>query len=278
MEVCDLETVRPRPSDSALVVGGGRQAMDTAVASRPLVAWVARAAPIVRRIGSVCTGALVLAQAGVLDGKRAATHWSVCRRLARLWPRVEVDRDAIFVRDGHVWTSAGVSTGIDMALAMVEEDHGVELADALAAHLVLPGRRPGFQSQFSDVLIAQRDATQPLGAVLAWARANLRGPVDAGGLARRAGMSQRTFHRRCLEQFRRTPAKLIEDLRIEHARTLLATTALGTKAIATRAGFGTPERMARVFKRALGIAPSDYARATEPGRPRAARAPHSGPT
>ncbi len=145
-----------------------------------------------------------------------------------------------------------------MALAMVEEDHGRRIADAVAAHLVLYTRRPGFQSQFSEVLVAQTSASDPLGPVVAWLRANLRGPVDVTRLARRAGMSQRSFHRRCLQALDTTPAKLIEKLRVEHARTLLATTGLGTKAIATRCGFGSAPRMARAFERALGITPSAY--------------------
>jgi len=171
---------------------------------------------------------------------------------------VAVDPNAIFVQDGRVWTSAGVTTGIDMSLAIVEEDHGARVADAIAARLVLYVRRPGFQSQFSEALVAQQDASAPLGDVLAWARANLRG-VSAARLARRAGMSMRTFHRRCAEQLGTTPAKLVEGLRLEHARILLATTALGTKTVATRSGFGSPGRMARVFRRTLGVAPSEYA-------------------
>ena len=207
----------------------------------------------------MCSGAFVLAQTGVLDGRRAATHWSACSRLARFRPQVEVDANAIFVRDGRVWTSAGVTAGIDMALAMVEEDHGRRVADALAAHLVLYARRPGFQSQFSEDLVAQRAGSDPLAGALAWARANLRADVTTTVLARRAGMSLRSLHRHCAVELGTTPAKLVEKLRLERARTLLATTSLGTKAVAERAGFGTPGRMARVFKRSLGVSPSDYA-------------------
>jgi transcriptional regulator GlxA family with amidase domain len=254
----DLARVRPRPDDTALVVGGEEAAIRAAVKSTPLVEWIARAARVVRRIGSVCSGAFVLARAGVLDGRRAATHWSACKALAAYYPRVTVDANAIFVQDGRVWTSAGVTAGIDMALAMVEEDHGRRIADDLAARLVLYARRPGFQSQFSETLVAQAEASDPLAPVVAWARANLRGPVDPVRLARRAGMSVRTFHRRCAEQLGTTPAKLIEGLRVEQARTLLATTALGTKTIAVRCGFGSAPRMARAFERTLGVAPRDY--------------------
>jgi transcriptional regulator GlxA family with amidase domain len=258
MVAADLARLRPKREDTVLVVGGEEAAIRGAVRSRPLVAWVARAARIVRRIGSVCSGAFVLAAAGVLDGRRAATHWSACQQLAAFRPLVTVDPNAIFVQEGRIWTSAGVTTGIDMALAMVEEDHGRRVADNLAARLVLYARRPGFQSQFSETLVAQAEASDPLAPVVAWARANLRGPIDPVRLARRAGMSVRTFHRRCAEQLGTTPAKLIEGLRVEQARTLLTTTALGTKTIAARCGFGTAPRMARAFERTLGVAPRDY--------------------
>mgnify|MGYP001424816261 CR=1 FL=1 len=259
MVVRDLLRVRPARTDTVLVVGGEEGAIRAAVGSRPLVRWVARAARVVRRIGSVCSGAFVLAQAGVLDGRRAATHWSACARLAAFRPQAIIDANAIFVQDGRVWTSAGVTTGIDMALAMVEEDHGRRVADAIAARLVLYARRPGFQSQFSEALVAQTTTSDPLGPAIAWARGNLRGNVDAGRLARRAGMSLRTFHRRCAERLGTTPAKLIEGLRVEQARTLLATTDLGSKTVAARCGFGSPRRMARAFERTLGVAPREYA-------------------
>jgi transcriptional regulator GlxA family with amidase domain len=257
MVTTELAKVRPRRSDTILVVGGDPSAVRAELATRVLSAWVSRAARVVRRIGSVCSGAFVLAQAGLLDGRRAATHWMACDELSALRPQVRVDRNAIFVQEGRVWTSAGVTTGIDMALAIVEEDYDRKIADALAARLVLYARRPGFQSQFSDALVAQGGASEPLAPVIAWARSNLRG-VTAQRLARRAGMSLRTFHRRCAEQLGTTPAKLLEQLRVEHARTLLSTTALGTKAVALRAGFGSAGRMARVFKRTLGVSPSDY--------------------
>jgi transcriptional regulator GlxA family with amidase domain len=177
--------------------------------------------------------------------------------LARLHRSVTVDREAIFVRDGPVWNSAGVSTGIDMALAMVEEDHGRQVADRVAAHLVLYARRPGFQSQFSEDLLAQTSASDPLGPLLAWVRGNLRAPLDAAQLARKGGLSVRSLQRHCLQTLDTTPAKLVEKLRVEQARTLLATTELGTKAIAARCGFGSASRMARAFSRALGVSPRE---------------------
>jgi transcriptional regulator GlxA family with amidase domain len=254
----ELEAIRPQANDTVLVVGGADRAIAVAAADPVLRRWLIGAARTVRRIGSVCDGAFIIASAGLLDGRRAATHWESCDRLARLHPAVEVDREAIFVRDGSVWTSAGVSTGIDMALAMVEEDHGRQLADTVAAHLVLYARRPGFQSQFSDALVAQTSASDPLGPAVAWLRANLRGAIDVTAFARKAGMSVRSLHRHCVGTLDTTPAKLVEKLRVEHARTLLATTKLGTKSVAVRCGFASAPQMARAFERTLGVAPRDY--------------------
>ena len=262
-----LTSIRPRPGDTVLVAGGADRALDIAAASPLLVGWLSRAARVVRRIGSICDGAFILARAGILDGKRAATHWATCDRLARSYPRIDVDREAIFVRDGAVWTSAGVTTGIDMTLAMVEEDYDQRLADSVAADLVVYARRPGFQSQFSEILVAQSAASDPLGPLVTWLRSNLKAPLDVTGLARRAGMSVRSLHRRCLQDLDTTPAKLVEKLRVEQARTLLATTDLGTKAIAARCGFRTAPRMAIAFNRALGIGPRDYRVSHRPRRP-----------
>jgi transcriptional regulator GlxA family with amidase domain len=256
--VRDLVELRPRPSDTVLVAGGADAAIAVMTANKSLTRWLVRAASVVRRIGSVCDGAFILANAGLVDGHIIATHWSSCDRLMQRHPRVRVDREAIFVRDRRVWTSAGVSTGIDMALAIVEEDLGRRLADSVAAHLVLYVRRPGFQSQFSEALVAQTAASDPLGPVVMYVRENLRAPIDVARLARSAGMSVRSLHRHCLQVLHTTPAKLVEKLRVEHARTLLTTTHLGTKMIAARCGFGSAPRMARAFERTLGVAPSAY--------------------
>ena len=193
---------------------------------------------------------------GLLDGKRATTHWSACDELARRFPRVCVDRNAIFVTDGATWTSAGVTTGIDMCLALVEDDHGRALADDIAARLVLYIRRPGYQSQWSDALV-ERTGHDPLGPTIAWARANLA-RADLETMARRAGLSLRTFHRRCLEQLSTTPAKLLDKLRVERARDLLAATDLPVKTLAARCGFSSPARMKRAFERELGLGPRQY--------------------
>jgi transcriptional regulator GlxA family with amidase domain len=252
-----LAGMQPRRGDVVLVVGGEAGAVARAVRDDALVRWLLRAARVASRIGSICSGAFVLAAAGLLDGRRAATHWSGCDRLARFRPAVRVDRNAIFVEDGRFWTSAGVTTGIDMALAMVERDLGAKLADEVAARLVLYARRPGFQSQFSDALVAQTSSSDPLGPAIAWARAHLK-EADVESLARRAGLSVRTLHRRCRETLGTTPAKLLEKLRVEHARSLVATSTVSQKVLAAQCGFGEPARMKRAFERELGMAPRAY--------------------
>jgi transcriptional regulator GlxA family with amidase domain len=261
-----LARLRPNRNDTVLVVGGEEEAIRAALASAPLLEWLRRAARSAGRIGSVCSGAFLLAAAGILDGRSAATHWSACKRLALFRRQISVDANAIFVRDGNVWTSAGVTTGIDMALAMVEEDHGRRDRIRDAARLVLYARRPGFQSQFSDVLVAQTAASDPLAPVVSFIRKNLRDVKDTALLARRSGMSVRSLYRKIREQLDSTPAKLVERLRVEQARTLLATTALGTKTIASRNGFGSAARMAAAFERSLGMTPREYRLVHGPGR------------
>lgn len=253
-----LERITPRRQDTVLVVGGERTAIRAALGSAPLRRWLTRAAPEVRRLGSVCSGAFLLAGAGLLDGRRAATHWSVCRELSLFRPLVSVDADAIYVRDGKLWTSAGVTTGIDMALAMVEEDWGRHVADSAAARLVVYARRPGFQAQFSETLIAQNEASDTLTRGLELIRNAPTAKLSVIELAHAVGMSVRSLHRRCQEEFGSTPAKLIERLRTENARLLLSTTPLEAKVVAARSGFENPARMARAFQRTLGMSPRAY--------------------
>jgi transcriptional regulator GlxA family with amidase domain len=252
-----LASIRPGRADTVVVAGGDEPAITRAVGDLALRRWLLAAARTARRLASVCSGAFILAAAGLLDGKRATTHWSACDRLAALFPRVEVDRNAIFVDEGSLWTSAGVTTGIDMALALVEDDVGRRVADDIAARLVLYVRRPGFQSQWSDALVAQSDGGDPLGPSIAWARANLA-TADLETVARRAGLSPRTFHRRCLSQLSTTPAKLLDKLRVERARDLLTTSDLPAKTLAATCGFTSPARMKRAFVRELGIGPREY--------------------
>lgn len=257
IRVRDLRRITPHRGDTIIVAGGDEPAITAAATDRKLLRWLRDAAPIAARLASVCSGAFVLAAAGLLDGKACTTHWSACDELARRFPRLAVDRNAIFVRDGSTWTSAGVTTGIDMALALVEADLGTRVADEIAARLVLYLRRPGYQSQWSDALVAQQTARDPLGSVIAWARANIA-TVDIEALARRAGLSSRTFHRRCLAHLSTTPAKLLDKLRVERARELLAAREATLEEVAARCGFSSPARLRRAFERELGMVPRAY--------------------
>jgi transcriptional regulator GlxA family with amidase domain len=253
-----IERIAPQRQDTVLVVGGEGPAIRAALASAPLRRWLQRAARSVRRLGSVCSGAFLLAGAGLLDGRRAATHWSACSELARYRPQVTVDANSIFVQDGNLWTSAGVTAGIDMALALVEEDCGRRVADSAAARLVVYARRPGFQAQFSETLIAQGKASDTLAGALELMRQVPAAKLGVLELAHAVGMSVRTLHRRCNEEFGATPAKLIERLRIENARLLITTTTLEAKLVSARSGFENPARMARAFQRTLGMSPRAY--------------------
>lgn len=253
-----LSKITPRRTDTVLVVGGEAPAIRAALASVPLTRWLQAAAPVVRRIGSVCSGAFILAQAGLLDGLRATTHWSACRELSAFRPAVTVDADAIFVQQGKIWTAAGVTTGIDMSLALVEQDLGRQVADSAAARLVVYARRPGFQSQFSETLISQTNADDALSRALDALRRSPARRLSVEQLARTAGMSRRTLHRRCLAQLGTTPAKLIERLSVEHARLLLSKGGVSAKLVAARSGFDNPVRMARAFQRTLGLTPRGY--------------------
>ena len=220
--------------------------------------WLREKCASSRRFGSVCTGALVLARAGLLDGRRATTHWNWCEQLARDYPRVTVDPTPIFVRDGNCYTSAGVTAGIDLALAFVEEDLGRAAALKVAQMMVVFLRRPGGQSQFSATLMAQTSASQPLGDLLAWLPDNIRRDLSVANLARRAAMSPRNFTRLFQQEVGKTPARYIEDLRLEAARRQIESTAMALEEVATSCGFASAEILRRAFARRLGITPSQY--------------------
>ncbi|HWO08474.1 MAG TPA: DJ-1/PfpI family protein [Polyangiaceae bacterium] len=252
VETEDLSRLRPQAADTVLVAGAEHEPIERAARDAALIAWLQRAAKIVRRIGSVCSGAFVLGAAGLLRGKRCATHWAACARLAEMFPDAQVLKDAIFVNDGPLWTSAGVTTGVDMALAMVEADLDARVANDIAAQAVLYARRPGFQSQFSPALVAQLQASDPLGTSIAWARSNLE-RLNVEALSRRAGLTVRTLHRRTQALLGVTPAKLIERIRVEHARTLLCSTDLPQKVVASQAGFSGNAQMQRALERNLGV-------------------------
>jgi transcriptional regulator GlxA family with amidase domain len=234
------------------------------MADQALLAWLRAAADRSRRVTSVCSGALILAAAGLLDGRRATTHWSVCGIMARLYPSVRVDEDRIFVRDGHVWTSAGVTAGMDLALALVEDDHGSALALDVARQLVLFTQRAGGQSQFSTQLTVRRAEREPLREVLAHIADHLDGDLSVPALARRATMSPRTFARAFRAEVGTTPAAFVRASRVEEARRLLEGSDAGMADIARRCGFGTVETMHRAFRRTVNTTPGAYRRHFSP--------------
>jgi len=238
-----------------LLVAGGSRGLKAALAREDVLAWLRKAAPKAKRFGSVCTGAFMLAAAGLLDGKRVATHWASCERLADRFPALTVDADALYVVDGKVWTSAGVTTGIDMALALVEADLGAATANLIARHFVLYARRPGYQSQFSPLLQAQTNADAPFAALIDWMQDNLDKPLDVPALAGRAGLSERSFYRKFTDATGKTPAHFVEGLRLDAARTLLAR-GLPLKTIAGRVGLRSSARLGQAFERRFGMAPS----------------------
>jgi len=239
-----------------LIVAGG-PGVEAAASDPVLLEWLRRRAKRARRIASVCTGAFLLAAAGVLDGRRAATHWSVCDELARRYPDVRVESDPIFVHDGAVWTSAGVTAGIDLALALVEEDLGRTMALAVARYLVVFLKRPGGQAQFSAALSLQT-ADDEFGALHEWIGRHLADDLSLPVLARQARMSERSFSRHYVRATGMTPGRAVERLRVEAARRLLSESRLPVKRISQRCGFGSEETMRRSFQRVLAASPQDY--------------------
>jgi len=239
-----------------LIVAGGR-GVEAAAADPALVGWVRGRALESRRFASVCTGAVLLATTGLLDGRRATTHWSLCAELARRFPTVRVEPDPIFVRDGPAWTSAGVTAGIDLALALVEQDLGRAAALAVARHLVVFLKRPGGQAQFSATLALQGEEER-FDALHDWIGAHLAEDLALPVLAGEAGMSERSFSRRYVAATGHTPARAVERLRVEVARHLLSDSRLPVKRIAQRCGFGSEETMRRSFLRLLTATPQDY--------------------
>lgn len=255
-----LETERPRAAsavDTLIVVGG--DGTRTAYRDPKLMAYLRRAALRVPRISSVCSGALLLAHAGLLDGRRATTHWSRARELAQRYPRVRVEDDSIWVRDGKFWTSAGITAGIDLALAMVAHDHGPDLAREVARQLVVYVQRPGGQTQHSE-LLALGPPDGEFAALNAWIRAHLDEPLGVDRLAARMRMSTRTFARSYVAATGVTPAKAVERLRVEAARALIESGRSSLQEVADQTGFGDLERMRRAFVRMFGAPPASLRR------------------
>jgi transcriptional regulator GlxA family with amidase domain len=246
----------PRDALDTLIVAGG-YGVNAAREDEALLAWLRERAPRVRRLASVCSGALLLAAAGLLAGRRATTHWTRCAELARRHPDVLVESDPIFIRDGHIWTSAGITAGIDLALALVEEDLGRQTALDVARQLVVFLKRPGGQAQFSAALSLQR-GDDSFADLHAWIGQNLGADLSVPRLAGRAGMSERTFLRRYKQATGCTPTKAIERLRVEAAQRRLCDTREPIKRIAVRCGFGSAETMRRSFARIARVTPRDY--------------------
>ncbi|WP_242902700.1 GlxA family transcriptional regulator [Actinomadura terrae] len=248
--------LRPDLVDTLVVAGG--IGVDGAREDAALLAWVAEAARSARRVTSVCSGVLLLAAAGLLDGRRVTTHWSRGDQLKREYPGLAVDCDPIFVRDGRFWTSAGVTAGMDLALALVEDDHGREVAHAVARELVLFLRRPGSQSQFSVPLWSAQPATDPVRAAVTSIQADPGARHGVADLAQRCGLSPRHLQRRFTAELGVPPAAYVEQVRVEAARRALAEGDEPVEALARRLGFGTGETLRRAFHRRVGVAPSDY--------------------
>lgn len=240
-----------------VIVGGGLK-IDDALADPRLAPGLRRVADGARRTCSVCTGAFLLAEAGLLDGKAATTHWAFCEQLARRHPGVRVEPDRIFVRDGRVSTSAGMTAGMDLALALIEEDHGPEIARTVARWTVLFLQRPGGQSQFSERLALPASVAPPIREILDAIVADPAADHHLPRLARRAALSERHLRRLFADQTGTTPARFTERVRVEAARELLEDTAAPVDTVATRCGFGSPETMRRAFLRVLGVGPAEY--------------------
>ncbi len=235
------------PVDTLMVPGG--DGAEQLLCEPAFLDWLGGMSKRVRRIGSVCTGAYLLAAAGILDDRRAATHWDWCRGLKEMFPKVQVDPEPIFIKDGNVYTSAGVTAGLDLALAMVEEDQGAAAALKIARDLVMFARRPGGQSQFSSVLAAQSSARRPIEDLHGWILDHLREDLSVEVLARHCGMSPRHFARVFTAEKGVTPARFVEQARVDAAQMLIEGSGYSLKEAAMRAGFGSADSMRRAFRR-----------------------------
>jgi transcriptional regulator GlxA family with amidase domain len=240
------------------VIVTGIDEPDDAKRDPELVRWLARMAPRTRRMVGLCTGSFVLAEAGLLDGRSATTHWAYCDELTRRFPGVKVQPDPIYVRDGGVYTSAGATAGLDLVLALVEEDLGRRVALTVAQWMVVFLKRPGGQSQFSVQLSTQMADRQPLRDMQAWLLDNPAADLSVEALARRVNMSPRNFFRVFVREVGMTPGRFVERVRVEAARRLLEETSRGVPDVATASGFGSQEAMRLAFRRALGVSPKGY--------------------
>ncbi len=249
-------TLKPRACDTLMVAGG-----DGARAWPPdpkLISWLQASAPLARRVASVCTGSFLLAEAGLLDGRVATTHWARFGLFAERFPHIRIDTDAVFVVDGNVATSAGVTAGIDLALKLVEDDHGPALAQVVARHLVMFLRRPGGQSQFGKPLWSTNTELRPIREALDHIHTNPAHDLSVAALAQQVGMSERNFARVFTNEVGQSPGRYVEAARVEAAQRHLELEDVGVDTVADECGFGSAETMRRAFQRHVGIAPSQY--------------------
>lgn len=254
------------PLDTIFMPGG--DSASTHRTGHPLIQWLATNGPKADRLATVCTGAFLAAEAGLLDGRRVTTHWARAKRLAKRFPDVDVDHDAIYVHDGSVWSSAGVTAGIDLALAMVEHDLGTDVAQEVARWLVVFLRRPGGQSQFAPTVWSNRSGDGPIRRAQDLIDLDPSAIESVAELASHVGLSPRHFTRRFAAEVGQTPARYLEDMRLSVARQQLEATDDGLRVIASRCGFGTDETLRRAFHRQLGVSPDQYRQrfATTPNR------------
>jgi transcriptional regulator GlxA family with amidase domain len=245
------------PIDTLVIAGG--PGAENGSYDPNFIAWIAKAGSQARRVASICTGAFLLAEAGLLDGKQAVTHWTFCDRLAREYPKVAVRPEPIFLRDGSIYTSAGITAGIDLSLTLVEEDHGHETALRIARFLVMFLVRPGGQAQYSHMLSHQAVTSQPLRELQVWMLQHLREPLTVESLAERIGMSARHFTRVCLRETGMNPGQFVDRMRVEAAQQIIDTSSRGLKEIADSCGFQSADAMRRTFLRVLGVTAAEYA-------------------
>ena len=254
----------PKSIDTLVVVGGDEAPLREALRQQVIGAWLTEAAPGARRITSVCSGAFALATVGLLDGREATTHWSALDLLQQVRPQVRVQRDRIYVRDGPIWTSAGVTTSIELALALVEDDLGHAVAMDIARTLALPMLRGGGQSQLSQTLEAQDSASHRLSDLIAWIGTHLQEDLSVGSLAQRVQMSPRNFARAFVAQTGCTPARFVEQSRVSAAAELLKRTQWTQERIADRSGFRSVDALQRAFQRQFGRTPRAYRESETP--------------
>lgn len=255
----------PRIRLDTLVIPGGAGLRRPGVAERA-AAWISSVEHPIRRIASVCTGLYGLAPTGLLDGRRVTTHWSASRDIARRYPNLRVEPDAIFIRDGRFYTSAGVTAGIDLALAMIEEDLGSQVALAVARELVVYFKRPGDQRQFSEPLRFQVEARDRFGDLAAWIHSHLGADLSVGILANRANLSVRHFARAFKSEFGTTPASFVEELRLGLASERLCARRINIEAVARSVGYASEDVFCRAFERRFGASPTDYRKRFHLGR------------